>query len=340
MKPILIDSLYVNSGGGLSILRYIVRSAAEIGIDFVLIRDNRCPKLDGEEKARNVVVMAPSMKVRHQYYKAHKDEFRTVFCFGNIPPSIKMPCNVHTYFHNLSVLYPPRTYSCKRKFLFFLKRTLINFLTKNTDSWVVQTSNTENLLRKSFGERGKTFHQLPVYTIPKTFLNINCSDRKEYLFIGDYTYSKGHDILLEAWKKLHKMGHDYVLNLTINRRPATEAFYMKMEDAIADGVSIVNHGVIPFEKVVELYGRSKAVIYPSQLESLGLGIVEGLHAGCDIIASDLPFTHSICKPSEVFDALNPDSIVEAVLRYEKGQSEKSVLTIHDCITELVKLISE
>ena len=134
------------------------------------------------------------------------------------------------------------------------------------------------------------------------------------------------------------MGKSLVLNLTVNRTPATEPFYEKMETAIKAGVPIVNHGVVPFERVCDLYARSKAIVYPSLLESLGLGIVEGISAGCDVIISDLPFAHSICKPSETFDPQNEDSIVEAVLRYEQGNSPKSILTIKDCLHELIELI--
>ena len=337
MKPILIDALYINSGGGLSIFKRLVDSLKETNVDFILIRDERCPKLASEDAAREVIVMPPSLKIRHRYYKAHRNDFHSVLCFGNVPPTVKMPCKVHTYFHNLSVLKTPPTYSTKRKFLFFLKRNLTKFLSLNTDTWVVQTWNTENMVKEYIGNKNKPFYIYPIYKLPK-FPNVKITDRNEYLFIGDYTYSKGHDILLKAWEKLHDIGKPYVLNLTVNRRPATEAFCQKMETAIAAGVPIVNHGVIPFEKVCDLYARSKAVVYPSQLESLGLGIVEGLSAGCDVITSDLPFSHAICKPSEVFNPFDENSIVDAILRYEEGNSPKSELTIHECVNELIELL--
>lgn len=338
MQPILIDALYINSGGGLSIFKRLLDSLETANVDYVLIRDQRCPKLKSEASARKVYILAPSLKERHRFYKEHKNEFHSILCFGNLPPTTKMPCKVHTYFHNLSVLKTPLTYSYKRRFLFALKRNLTKLLSKNTDTWIVQTWNTENMVKKYIGNKNKPFYIYPIYKLPDMRNIRNDSERNEYLFIGDYTYSKGHDILLKAWELLHQMNKPYVLNLTVNRRPATEAFYVKMESAIRKGVKIVNHGVIPFERVRELYTRSKVVIYPSQLESLGLGIVEGLSAGCDVITSDLPYAYAICKPSEVFDPFDEKSIVDAVLRYEEGHSPKSVLTIHDCINELIELL--
>lgn len=338
MKPILVDALYINFGGGLSILRRLIDSLRTAGISFVFIRDQRCPVFESESSAREVIVMRPSLKERHRYYKTHKQSFHSILCFGNVPPTVKMSCRVYTYFHNLSVLKTPNTYSTRRKILFALKRIMIKMLSKNTDVWIVQTSNTEKMVKKYIGNRQKPFYIYPIYNLPEIYIESDKRTRNEYLFIGDYTYSKGHDVLLRAWEKLHEMGKHFILNLTVNRRPATEQFYIKMETAINNGVPIINHGVIPFEKVCELYAKSKAIVYPSQLESLGLGIVEGISAGCDVITSDLPFAYSICKPSEVFDPFSEDSIVKAVLRYEEGNSPKSELTIHDCVHELITLL--
>lgn len=335
---ILIDALYINSGGGLAILNRLIDSLKVANVDYVLIRDRRCPVLASEDSAREVVVMNPSLKERHLYYKKHQKDFHSILCFGNIPPTIKMHSNVHTYFHNLSVLKTPGTYSRKRKLLFTLKRTLISLLSRNTDTWVVQTTNTEKMVKQYIGNKKKPFYIYPIYNLPNLNIPHSSNNRNQYLFVGDYTFSKGHDILLTAWEKLHLIGKAPVLNLTVNRRPATESFCRKLDISINNGVPIKNHGIVSFDKVCELYGCSKVVVYPSQLESLGLGIVEGISAGCDVITADLPYAHAICKPSETFDPNDADSIVNAILRYEEGKSPTSILTIHDCVNELIDLL--
>ena len=103
---------------------------------------------------------------------------------------------------------------------------------------------------------------------------------------------------------------------------------------------MINHGVIPFNEVFDLYKQSKAIIYPSHNESLGLGIVEAITAGCDVIGSDLPFLHSICKPSQVFDSFSAESIADAVMKYEQGGTQKSELTIYNHIDELIELLNK
>ncbi len=340
MKPILIDAIYINYGGALTVLNRFIDGAVEANLNLVLLKDERCQKLHSEEKVKNIVILPPSLKSRHKYYKTHRNDFHSILCLGNVPPTINMSCKVHTYFHNLSVLSTPSTYSIKQKIKFYVKKRVIQYLSKNTDSWVVQTWNTENLIKETIGNKTKPFYIYPIYTIPESFKNIRTLSRTEYLFIGDYTYSKGHDVLLQAWERLHELGTDLVLNLTVSRQPSTEQFFPKMDRAIANHVPIINHGFIPFKEVCKLYGRSKVVIYPSQTESLGLGIVEGIHAGCDVITADLPYAHAICQPSEVFDCKDADSIVSAVLKYEEGHSPKSILTIHDCMTELINLLTK
>lgn len=339
MKPVLIDALYINSGGGLSILQRLIGGLKDSKVDYILIKDQRCKRLEGEDYAKEVIVIPPSMIKRHCFYLAHKNDFCSILCFGNIPPSIKMSSPVHTYFHNLSILIPPKTYSKKRRVLFSFKRFIIKVLSRNTDTWIVQTSFTASILEEKIGNnKKKPFFIYPIYTLPDRISGVEREWRSDYLFIGDYTYSKGHDVLLRAWEKLYNMGRHLVLNLTVNRRPATEPFCQKLDSAIKNGVPIINHGFVPFDRVCDLYARSKAIVYPSQLESLGLGIVEGITAGCDVIVSDLPYAHAICKPSETFNPNDDQSIVDAVLRYELGNSPKSILTIKDCLDELIELL--
>lgn len=334
-KPLLVDAIYINRGGALTVLNRLIDGFVEAKVDFVLLKDARCPRLRQEDKIKNIVVMNPSLWARHCYYKKHRDSYRSVLCMANVPPTIKMHCPVHTYFHNLSVLMNQKTMEIKMRIKNVLKRKMIALLASNTDAWIVQTSNTENLMKEKLPVGETPFYQYPIYTIPKEFM-VPSTHKTDYLYVGEYTHAKGHDELLEAWRILHQKGYNIPLHLTCNY---TEEFLRKIKRAVSDGVQIVNHGFVNFSEMADIYQYSKAIVYPSLNESLGLGIVEGIHAGCDIIASDLPFTHSVCKPSEVFNPVSPDSIAEAVIRYEKGLSKKSELTIHDCIKELIRLVS-
>ena len=210
-------------------------------------------------------------------------------------------------------------------------------LKNNTDKWIVQTTYTKSELIKHFNEKDERVLILPFYDLPQiSDLKLDEAKKSDYCFIGAYTGNKGHDELIEAWSRLHNRGIHLTLHLTVDKENQSFWELEKKYDFIKIG--IINHGFISFDEVVRLYNKSKAIIYPSKNESLGLGLVEAIHYGCDVISSDLPFTYSVCKPSVVFNPYNPQSIVDAILEYEKGKAPKSTLTITNKIEDLISLV--
>lgn len=334
MKPILVDALHINMGGALMILNHFVNRLVVKNVDFVLLKDNRCPKLQSEERVGNLHLLSADNRTREKFYREHREEFHSVLCLGNVPPTIKMPVPVHTYIHNVSLLEIPPSYPFKWKMRSRLKRIYIKSYAKNTDTWIVQTNHTADLVKKYLPCKEKDVLIYPFYHIPEDINRTNFYERDDYVFIGEHTYAKGHEVLIDAWVKLSRMGFKNKLHLTVATHPVSDMII----EARKAGADIVNHGRISFSDVVGLYNRSKATVYPSLNESLGLGIVEAISAGCDIIGSDLPFLHSICEPAVTFDPHDSDSIVDAVLRYEQGGLKKSGLFITDRVEDLISLL--
>ena len=332
---ILIDALYMNMSGALMILNHLVDTLVETDCDFVLIKDSRCPKLKSEDGVKNLIVMRPSLKERHKFLKTHKGSFQSVLCMGNVPPTVKMSCPVYTYFHNVILMSRPKGYPLSHTVRAVLKKWTIQVIARFTDNWIVQTTNTEVLVKKYLALKGQNTFVMPLYSIPQKLESLkNEKHGKDYVFIGQYTNAKGHDQLFEAWEIMHQQGIDPVLHITVS----VSYVLPKIKELQDKGVRIVNHGFVPFDEVVEIYRQGKVLIYPSFNESFGLGIVEALEAGLDVITSDLPFAHSICKPSTVFNPFSPQSIVDAVLRYETGTCPKSELMVHDNVMEVIGIL--
>lgn len=337
MKPLLVDSLHINAGGGKGLLNYLVHCLLEKNVYFFLLKEDICPKLDDQDRIELIAELPSTIKARQQFYYEHLNDFSSVLCFANIPPPIKMPCPVSTYFHNVNLLNIPKEFSLTCKIKAWAKQRYIAYYADNTDTWIIQTQNTEYCLRKVLPCSNKTILKLPFYNIPDSFLSVGSHHvkRKDYVLVGDYTGTRGHDELIMAWRRLASEGITPILHLTVSD---FQPFCSTIECAVAEGLNIINHGNVPFSDIVELYGLSKAIVYPSVNESLGLGIIEAIMAGCDVIASDLPFVHEICKPSETFSSRTPDQIADAIVRYEKGNSPKSNLLVTNCIDELIDAI--
>ena len=234
------------------------------------------------------------------------------FCFGNVPPPRRLKVPVYTYFHNINMLTLADCRGWKQKLKFFLKREYIRSIRRNSDEWFVQTSNTANELIRHLGVSDDNVELYPFYRPP--VVNATGSERTDYIFVGNDSGSKGHKELLDVWKELYKRGIERTLHLTVS---SESRLYPAIEDLSKQGVKIVNHGIIPTEELFELYTHCKATVYPSRNESFGLGIVEAMEAGCDVIGADLPYMHAVCTPSEVFDPFSSESILKAVLKYEK-----------------------
>ena len=57
-KPILIDALHINMGGALMILNHLIDHLVARDINFVLLKDNRCPVLRSEGMIKTKVIMS------------------------------------------------------------------------------------------------------------------------------------------------------------------------------------------------------------------------------------------------------------------------------------------
>mgnify|MGYP002525196061 FL=1 len=332
---ILIDSLYINNSGGLRLLEYLVRELCKRQTDFYLLADARCRgKFDECEHVR---YMPASLWERKKFYKAQYSRFSSVLCFGNIPAPVKMDVPVYTYFHNINLLTLAETHSNAHKIKSWLKREVFRFYKKNTDYWLVQTSNTANELVKHLDEKAERVMLMPFYELPQELSSLaNDPHGDDYVYISNYTGAKGHEELLEAWMILHGKGLYNTLHLTV---PEDCPFAIEVKKAHDNGVKVINHGFVAFEEVCELYKKSKAIIYPSHNESLGLGIIEAITAGCDVIGADLPYIYAICKPSLAFNPYSADSIANAVQKYEKGGTNKSELKVYNQISKMIDLLT-
>lgn len=335
---ILIDSLYINNSGGLHLLELLVKELQQRNIDFHLLADDRC--VGRFDSLASVEYLHASMRNRMLWYKRNNlNQYGCVFCFGNIPTPIKMDVPVYTYFHNVNLLTLAEARTTKENLTMWAKRQVFRHYKTNTDCWIVQTTNTATELKRHLKEPDERVKILPFYDLPREL----CLQKEEdhgddYVYVSNYTGAKGHEELLEAWGILHKRGIDKTLHLTVP--PKVTSFVEKIISAQQEGVKVVNHGFVPFEKVLELYKQSKAIVYPSHNESLGLGIIEAIAAGCDVIGSDLPFIHSICKPSMVFNPYSAESIADAIMKYERETTIGSSLLINNKIEELIGLLTD
>ena len=107
-KKILIDTLYINSGGGRSILFEIINYLRLNNklMDFYFLFDNRLLIETSTLDEINHEFLSPSLINRKNFYKQNIRKYRSLVCLANIPVPINVEIPVFIYFHNVLLLEP------------------------------------------------------------------------------------------------------------------------------------------------------------------------------------------------------------------------------------------
>ena len=105
---ILVDSIYINSYGGLYILKAFVKGLNNYSVrksDFHFLIDDRIDIESIKElKMYNTIKVKPNHFNRRKIYKTISKEYDTILCLSNIPPPFKVDKPVFIYFHNLLLI--------------------------------------------------------------------------------------------------------------------------------------------------------------------------------------------------------------------------------------------
>ena len=282
--------------------------------------------------------MQANLMKRHQFYKANKFKFTKILCFGNLPPTLKTKAVVYTYFHQKLFLETPRNTLIKSKIIFKIKAAVLNLLKVKTDFWIVQTDAMKQLLinKLQFECTGQVLI-IPFY--PSLEIAEKKANAKyNYVYVSAGTHHKNHMKLIEAYLIFYgSSDKKSELHLTIGDEFEILRDYIKVKVDL--GYPIVNHGFVNRDALKEIYSVASFMIYPSLSESFGLGIVEAIESGCEVIGADLPYMHEVCEPSLCFDPNNVDDIVAVLKSSVSGEFLQTKKKIHNQLKDLLQLLN-
>jgi glycosyltransferase involved in cell wall biosynthesis len=335
---LLIDSLYTNNSGGRVLLNYLVEELVKTNLNVFYIFDIRCEGAFDFIPENKRIYLKANLRNRTNFYLKNKHTFNKVLCFSNLPPPIKLNATTFTFFQNVILLERSSLLSPKSRLILLFKQLYLNLIKNNTDFFFVQTQNVKKIVTNNLNFDSNNIHVVPFFKELK--LEIDYTNKKEnkFLFVSDGNAHKNHKNLLEAWEIINKTDPNLQLHLTVSD------IYPKLltliETMKSNGVNIINHGIIPRKELILEYLDSKYLIYPSTNESFGLGLIEGIQLGVEIIASDLPFVHNVCDPLSVFNPFDVNSIVKSVLETKNNNFEPfTVLKIKNEIEKWISFIS-
>ncbi len=337
---IVIDSIYINSGGGLVLLNYFLQNIPNRNNVIVLVDERN--ESSGSFITNNYKIISSSIYSRYQFYKKNKKNISLVFCFGNIPPPIRLGCRVYTYFHQPLYLVE-RKYTRQSPTLYFnylLKKIYLRTVKKNTDYFIVQSALIQSLLSNKFQIDLSTILIYPFFDISDVinYKKETIKSKFIYLYPSDGHFHKNHIHLLHAWKLLNQIYPELQLHLTIsNSYPDLKKL---ISEFIDKGVNIHDHGFIKKDELSILYASSKFVVYPSLAESFGLGLIEAFYWGCEVITSDLPYANEILEPYATFKPNDIDDIVDKLKSSYEIDSDQNRLKTQSKISNRILQLND
>lgn len=335
---ILLDSLYINDSGGKVLLDYLVEKIERAQINCYYLFDDRCKDDYGFIPNQRKQYMKASLLKRHLFYNKNKDKFSKVLCFGNLPPTIKLNVQVYTYFHQPKYLKIPKTLSLLSKIKLHLKTSFLNSIKSKTNFWLVQSDFIRNSLSSKYKIVNKDIILMPFY--PPLINERKGYTRKKdgFVYISNGGNHKNHFNLIEAFCNYFDEYKNGVLHITISDKFADIINLVKRKEKL--GYPIINHGFVNREELIKIYKTNKYLIFPSLAESFGLGLVEAIENGCNVLGADLPYTYAVCNPSIVFNPLNVNDIKRALFESQFDNVKKTEQLVFNQIDELILLLNE
>jgi glycosyltransferase involved in cell wall biosynthesis len=329
---ILVDSVFINNGGGKVLLDYLVHVFENRNLEVYYLFDKRCKGFYLNIPEERKCFIGASLFARIKFYKANQYKFSKILCFGNIPPLFSINAKVFTYFHQPLYLNISEEYSFFEKIKFKLKVLVIKFSLKNSDYWFVQSNLLKSNLVKKFGMPDEEVFVLPFFP---QYSEVIAEKReiKSYLYVSNASPHKNHYRLISAFCSFydkHKYGK---LILTVSEK--YKSIYKFIVEKQNLGFPIINIGFVSREELRKQYLASEFLIFPSLAESFGLGLIEGIQCGCKVIGADLPYTYEVCSPTLVFDPMDEESLFLAFENSGKGNLKDSSPEIYDRINDLL-----
>lgn len=328
---IVIDTLYVHTSGAKILLDYLI-SNIPINHSICLLLDKRNTVMFPSEKGESRVLKGHLE--RYYFYKKNKKTITRVLCFANIPPPIELEAIVYTYFHQpLYLTY----YSRQNKFSLTneLKKIILGFFAKNTNVWITQSDHIASLLKSDFASASHELKVIPFYE-PMSPRNEK-REESSFLYVSKGYKHKNHLRLLKAFSKLIESGFEAKLYLTLDEDLNEESG--EIRQYLLQYPQIINLGFIERDLLEGMYSKVEYIIYPSLAESFGLGLIEGILMGCDVLVADLPYAHAVCDASVYFNPRSSESIFDALISVITGDKfQKSVLKAENQIGELLRLL--
>jgi len=314
---LILHAPNVHGGGGVVLLRELLDAfSGYLGWAQLDGRTRKRlelqPELEVHYVARTIVAR---IFAEWRLWRASKTD-DLVLCFHGMPPLFPVRGRVVVFLQNRYLLGANslRRLPAKVALRIAFERVVCKLFRYRVAEYVVQTKTMADELRRWHGSdiavRVLPFADL-FGTMPR---RDHTAGNYDFVYVASGIAHKNHERLIEAWLLLAKAGLFPSLALTLG--PEDRRLLGRLEVLASEtAIRVYNLGVLPRERVLELYQAARALIFPSTSESFGLPLLEAAATGLPIVAAELDYVRDVVTPVETFDPESAVSIARAVRRF-------------------------
>jgi glycosyltransferase involved in cell wall biosynthesis len=253
-----------------------------------------------------------------------------VLFFGNYPPIFKLKGRVKVFLQNRFLVGDAPSVSYSSQFIckLVLQKFLFKICVSHVNEFFVQTRSMAELLSKFIHSEENISISILPFIAKSNYLTVSGeeyfpSHEFDFIYVASGESHKNHKALIQAWIILAGKGYFPSLVLTIDPFIYPDLNNFIQVQTANYNLNITNLGFLDMVKIQEVYSKSKALIFPSLLESFGLPLLEAKSLNLAILASELDYVRDVVDPDVTFDPLSPLSISRAVQRF-LGIKETSI----------------
>ena len=337
LKPrIVLSGVNVREVGALSIFRDALASlAGEHGGKYEIIAlVNRRSLFDIEgityfEYPR--IMHSYFARVRFEYWSARKISARLKpwlwLSMHDFTPNVSAEVRA-VYCHNASPFYRPTIseFFLDRRFGLFtlFYRFLYQINIHANDYVIVQQDWMRKGFERMYGVRNIIVAHPEVKPAKAATRFEGEAANRPYRFIYPMfprTY-KNPEVCLKAARILERRGfHEFEIWLTFDA--SVNQYASRVVRQFGDARSVRWLGLLPRERIFELYGEADCLLFSSRLETWGMPITEMRSFGKPILAADLPYAHENAAGYDkvrFFDPGDAEQLADLMEKAAKGHT--------------------
>lgn len=175
-----------------------------------------------------------------------------------------------------------------------------------------------------FNKGGVAYFGIPEGNFAERPAEHTSKEKLKLLYVSTFWGYKNHSSLLDALKFLKDKGYDFEMHFIGNGPMKSELYIKEKANTLGIDDAIVFHGNQSHNKVLEAMDAADIFVYPSAVETTGLGVMEAMARGMCIACSNKSCMPEVLKDAGVY--FNPDKPQEIAAAIEKLLQDAALRT--------------